>query len=63
MDKSKIFSLEIWEGDKIFFRLLDENREFFSLKLVYDTQDVLQYAALDGITMCLSEDRRKIKCL
>ena len=51
VDKTKLFSLELWEGDKIFFRLLDEGREFFSLKLVYDTKDVLKYAALDGVPM------------
>ena len=51
VDKDTIFSLELWEGDKIFFRLLDEGREFFSLKLVYDTADNLQYAALDGISL------------
>ena len=48
IEKSQIYNLELWEGDKIFFRLLEEEREFFSLKLVYDTEDVLQYAALDG---------------
>ena len=53
VDKSRLFSLELWEGDKIFFRLLDEGREFFSLKLVYDTQDVLRYAALDGVPIRL----------
>lgn len=46
--KEKIPELELWEGDRIFFRLLDEDRDFFSLKLVYDTDDVLVYAALDG---------------
>ena len=49
VDKGRIFSLELWEGDKIFFRLLDEGREFFSLKLVYDTEDILRYAAVDGV--------------
>ena len=48
VDKKRIFELNIWEGDKIFFRLLEEDREFFSLKLVYDKNDILQYAALDG---------------
>ena len=28
----KVWSLNIWEGDKIFFRLLDEGIPFFSLK-------------------------------
>ena len=48
VDKKNIPALELWEGDKIFFRLLDMEREFFSLKLVYNRSDVLQYAALDG---------------
>lgn len=56
VDKSKISQLELWEGDKIFFRLLDEGREFFSLKLVYNTSDVLEYAALDGIPMELFDE-------
>ncbi|MBU3874494.1 NUDIX domain-containing protein [Faecalicatena sp. AGMB00832] len=48
VDKEAVLGLNLWEGDKIFFRLLDEEREFFSLKLVYDKTDTLQYAALDG---------------
>ena len=46
--KQDLEKLNLWEGDKIFFRLLQENRPFFSLKMVYD-QDVLTYAALDGV--------------
>ena len=46
--KKKVYSLPIWEGDKIFFRLLEEGRPFFSLKLSYDAQDVLLRAALEG---------------
>ena len=49
--------LNIWEGDKIFFRLLAEKRPFFSLKLVYDGHDGLIYAALDGETMELPAAR------
>lgn len=48
VDKKKIDSLNIWEGDKIFFRLLEEKRPFFSLKLVYNREDVLLEATLDG---------------
>ena len=48
VEKTAIYNLNLWEGDKIFFRLLEENRPFFSLKLVYNTEDVLQYVALDG---------------
>ena len=35
------------------------DREFFSLKLVYDRRDVLQYAALDGIPMELFDEIRE----
>lgn len=35
IDKSKVYDLPIWEGDKIFFRLLEERDDYFSLKLVY----------------------------
>ena len=31
----KIESLELWEGDKIFLRLLHTNAPFFSIKLIY----------------------------
>ena len=39
--------LNIWEGDKIFFRLLREGRPFFLLKLVY-SGDRLDRAVVDG---------------
>lgn len=43
----RIEELPIWEGDRIFFRLIRENRPFFSLKLVY-RGDSLTEAVLDG---------------
>ena len=59
VDKKDIPALELWEGDKIFFRLLDMEREFFSLKLVYNRSDVLQYAALDGVPLELFDEIRE----
>lgn len=35
IDKKALLQLPIWEGDKIFLRLLDTDTPFFSLKLVY----------------------------
>ena len=35
VEKGKIMDLNIWEGDKIFSKLLTENQPFFSLKLEY----------------------------
>lgn len=34
--KENIPSLPIWEGDKIFLGLMDSEKRFFSLKLVYE---------------------------
>ena len=51
--KEKVYSLPIWEGDKIFFRLLEQERPFFSLKLSYNAQNVLVRAALDGKELAL----------
>ena len=47
IEKEKLLDLPIWEGDKIFLRLLDEGAPFFSLKLVYEG-DTLMEAVLNG---------------
>lgn len=47
VEKGRIPSLPIWEGDKIFLRLLDERADFFSLKLCYQG-DKLVRAVLGG---------------
>ena len=36
VEKERIESLELWEGDRIFLRLLAQEAPFFTLKLVYD---------------------------
>ncbi len=45
--KDRFHELELWEGDYIFLRLLEERESFFSLKLVYD-EDKLIETILDG---------------
>lgn len=45
--KREVENLNLWEGDKIFFRLLAEDAPFFSLKLSYEG-DVLAGAVLNG---------------
>ncbi len=47
VDKEEIYSLPIWEGDKIFLKLIEENVPFFSLKLEYKG-DTLINAILNG---------------
>lgn len=48
--KDRVCNLPIWEGDQIFFQLLNENAPFFSLKLCYEG-DRLTQAALNGEPM------------
>ncbi|MBR3031789.1 MAG: 8-oxo-dGTP diphosphatase [Clostridiales bacterium] len=47
IEEDKIEDLPIWPGDKIFFRLLKERDDVFSLKLTY-IHDELVDAAVDG---------------
>lgn len=42
-----VYQLPIWEGDKIFLRLIEQNAPFFSLKLCYEG-DTLVNAVLNG---------------
>lgn len=48
VSKDEVLNLNIWEGDKVFFKLLNEQEEFFSLKLEYDGNDKLINVTLDG---------------
>lgn len=48
VERDKVLSLNLWEGDRVFFRLLNEEPEFFSLKLVYDGHNHLVSATENG---------------
>lgn len=50
-DFDAVKKLELWEGDRIFLKLVSENHPFFSLKLTYDADDLLKEAVLDGEEM------------
>ena len=62
VDQESVLKLNLWEGDKIFFKLLNEDAPFFSLKLSYKG-DRLTEAVLNGKQMelfdVLDEDGRK----
>ncbi len=47
ISKDKLLGLTLWEGDKIFLRLIDKPCPFFSLKLVYRGEELTE-AVLDG---------------
>ena len=47
VDTDRLTELPIWEGDKVFLRLLSEKEPFFSLKLVYEEERLI-HAVLNG---------------
>ena len=48
VDKKELLTLPLWQGDKIFLKLLDDDAQpFFSLKLEYKGEELV-YAALNG---------------
>ncbi len=47
LPKSDLYSLPMWEGDRIFLELLDKDVPFFSLKLVYQGEKLTE-AVLNG---------------
>lgn len=51
----ELYDLPVWEGDKIFFKLIEEKVPFFSLKLEYKG-DKLISAILNGRTIVQKGD-------
>lgn len=45
--KSEVTKLNLWEGDKIFLKMLAEDAPFFSMKLMY-RGDILTHVSVDG---------------
>lgn len=49
VDKKEIYSLPIWQGDKIFLELLEKNEPFFSLKLEYKGENLVKAVLNDTV--------------
>ena len=50
IEKKELRTKNLWEGDHLFLDYIEEDRSFFSLKLVYQ-KDRLVKAVLDGSTI------------
>ncbi len=58
--KKEIESLKLWEGDKIFFRLLEEDKGVFSLELRYEGDTLVEQKVEQDIT---GEYRSKVELI
>ncbi|MDD4688351.1 MAG: 8-oxo-dGTP diphosphatase [Eubacteriales bacterium] len=54
IDKDRIFDLNMWEGDRIFLKLLWNDAPFFNLTLIYDKNDNLISGNLNGAELDLA---------
>lgn len=43
VDKEKVTSLNLWEGDKIFIEKIKQESPFFTIKYIYDGDTLLHY--------------------
>lgn len=55
--KEEVMQLPLWEGDRIFLPLLQQNIPFFSLKLCYEG-DALVAAVLNGKPLSVAPEKR-----
>lgn len=53
--REQVYNLPIWEGDKVFFRLLETRDDFFTLKLRYEGEKLVE-VRIDGGSDCLQEN-------
>ena len=49
--KDEIWDLELWEGDRIFLKILLEGKDFKEMLLAYDENDRLCEAMLEGVPL------------
>ena len=56
IDKKALYSLDLWEGDRIFLEKIENDGAFFSLKLVYAKDGTLLEAVENGRTVLVSRN-------
>ena len=48
VEKSMLYTLDLWEGDRIFLKKIENDCDFFTLKLVYSKEGSLLEAVQNG---------------
>ena len=46
VDKQSVLSLSLWEGDRLFLKLMDEYSGFFSMKLKYKGDSLIEHSVV-----------------
>ena len=49
VNKDDVLNLNIWEGDKVFLKMLNDKEPYFILKLIYDNDKFIGSELLDDI--------------
>ncbi len=55
IEKDRLYGLDLWAGDRIFLKRIENGCDFFTLKLVYDKNGGLLEAVLNGTADVRSE--------
>ena len=42
LEKKEVFNLKVWEGDKIFLKKLMDGEDFFTIKMVYQGEKLIE---------------------
>ena len=48
VEKNDLDKVPMWQGDRIFFDLLEKREDFFNLKLEYVGEELISYS-IDGV--------------
>lgn len=59
IDKQKLLALTLWEGDRVFLKLLDTRHDWFDLRLEYRGES-LRRAVLDGVELELEDEEHAL---
>ena len=49
LKKEELLNKKMWEGDRIFLKALDERQDFFSLKLRYEGEKLVEWKFENGV--------------
>ena len=65
LDKRELLKKNLWEGDRLFLKALDERKEFFMMKFRYEGErlaDVIDSRGLSPFRLCVYRELLNVPC-